>query len=153
MCNECNSSYKLTKDPLKDSSNKRRKAFYSYMAADSEIKITLEITNRNIGTLTPADINLQINSRNHNEEVQTWKELFGIEERYKAKYTGNTAKYWYMQVIDEAQNYGNTTHNVLNIKKKQAERYPWEETNFLRLPFLEACERAGLFKVVEISTR
>ncbi len=38
------------------------------------------------------------------EEIETWKDVYGIEERYKAKLCGeNDGKYWLTQVLDECQ--------------------------------------------------
>lgn len=146
MCNECNSSYKLAKDPLYDSKKNRRKAFYSYMSEEPEIKIELEIQNKDIENIAPEDINLKIDSENYPEEVQTWKELFGIEERYKAKCTSESdGKYWFIQIQDECQNYNMTPKELLNKKITEAEKYPLFDTNFLRKPFLEACENNKLF--------
>ena len=146
MCNECNSSYKLAKDPLYDCKKNRRKAFYSYMSEEPEIKIELEIQNKDIANIAPEDINLKINSENYPEEVQTWKELFGIEERYKAKCTSESdGKYWFIQIQDECQNYNMTPKELLNSKITEAEKYPLFDTNSLRKPFLEACENKKLF--------
>lgn len=146
MCAECNSSYKLVKDPIRDYSDNRRKAFYPY--ADITTQITIKLTfNNNIETLTPHDIEIEMHAVGHEEEVETWKDLFGIEERYKAKCASESGgKYWYRQIIDECHNYGKTPEEFLRIKKNEAEKNPLSDTNFLRKPFLEACEEKGLFK-------
>lgn len=147
MCNECNSSYKLAKDPLHDSENNRRKAFYSYILVRPKINIELEIKTKDIISITPEDIDIKINSGNHEEEVQTWKELFGIEERYKAKCTSESdGKYWFTQVQDECQNYNMTPEKFLNIKINEAEKNPLSDTNFLRKPFLVACKNKNLIR-------
>lgn len=148
MCHKCNSSYKTTNDPLYDKMQKKgRKAFYSYMSEQPNIKIELQLKNNDIEQLAPDDIKFVISSETHNEEVQTWMELFGIEERYKAKCLHKTdgSKYWYTQIIDECQNLGITPEQMLDNIKKTAEKDPYADVNFLRKPFLEACEKLGLF--------
>lgn len=145
-CNECNSPYKAGKDPLHDNAQNRRKAFYSYSSEEPEISLELEINKNDIGNLKPEDIDLKFKSNKHNEEIETWKEIFGIEERYKAKCTGETAKYWESQILDEMSEKGIDPHEALEKLKRQALKFPYQEANFLKIPFLEACERKKLFK-------
>ena len=147
ICHECNSSYKLKKDPLHDKAKNRRKAFYSYMFKDPGIKVEINIRNMDIAKLTPDDIQLKITSEEFAEEVQTWEDLFDIEERYKIKCSSRTAKYWYTQVIDEAQNYNVAPHDAFLRVLKSAEKEPFEEINFLRKSFLDACENKNLFRL------
>jgi hypothetical protein len=41
------------------------------------------------------------------EEIEAWKGVYGIEERYKAKLCGkNDGKHWLTQVLDEGQQIG-----------------------------------------------
>lgn len=155
MCHECNSSYKLQKDPLYEKRQRdplfstemnRRKAFYPYTPDTIEITISVTLLSKDIENLTPDKIELTISSFNHPEEVETWKDIFGIEERFKDKMRKkNVGKYWYIQIQNECDNYKMTPQEFLKLKKEEAEKYPWAETNFLRKPFLEACESAGLF--------
>jgi len=148
MCHKCNSAYKTTKDPLYDKvRKKRRKAFYSYMPEQPDIKIEVQFENKDIEQLAQDDIHLVITSGTHSEEVQTWMDLFGIKERYKAKCVHKTdgSKYWYTQIIDECQNLGITPEQMLDTKKKTAEKDPYADVNFLRKPFLETCEKLGIF--------
>lgn len=146
-CNECNSPYKAGKDPLHDSSHNRRKAFYSYALEEPEIRIELEILNNDLESLKPEDINMQFDSSKHTEEIETWKEPFGIEERYKLKCLGETARYWESQVLDEMSEKGISPQEALEKLKRQAKRFPFQDANFLKIPFLEACERKKLFNV------
>lgn len=144
-CHDCNSPYKSVKDPLRDKNGNRRKAFYSYAPQDAEISIEMEIYRDNLEELVPEDIDLRFSSGKHMEEIETWKDIFGIEERYKAKCIGDTAKYWEAQMLDEMIEYGITQQEALNKLKKQANRYPFQDSNFLKIAFLEACERKNLF--------
>lgn len=53
-----------------------------------------------IEKLTSADITLQFGPAALLEELDTWKDVYGIEERYKAKLCGeNDGKYWLTQVL------------------------------------------------------
>ena len=71
--------------------------------------------------------------------------LFGIEERYKAKCCGkNDGKVWLARVTEENENYGLTPKQMLKAEILAAEHKPWSNANFLKKPFLLACQNAGL---------
>ncbi len=146
MCHECNSGCKLQKDPLhKKNSGTRRKAFYSYAAAAPGISIDLTLSTADIDKLCPSDITLNLTAPGRDEEVESWKEVFGIEERYKAKCCArNDGKYWLIQALDECANAGKTPQEILQKIERNAEANPWAEANFLKKPFLQACQNAGL---------
>ncbi|MEH6543586.1 MAG: hypothetical protein V7721_06545 [Porticoccaceae bacterium] len=146
MCNECNSSYKLAKDPLNDGIGDRRRSFYVYSNIINIPYVAITLASNDINNLTPTDINLSMTSATHQEHVDTWMDVYGLDERYKAKCISETdGKYWYTQILEEAGNYGKTPKEALGIRKTQATKYPFSDTNFLRKPFLEACESVGLF--------
>jgi hypothetical protein len=72
-------------------------------------------------TLKPSNIDLHISAPNHDEQVETWKCVFGIEERFKAKLCGhNEGKAWLVQVIDEAASVSMTPNEFLAAKRKTA---------------------------------
>lgn len=154
MCNECNSSYKLQKDPIRhiDPLHKvgtatRRKAFYSYAAAPSGISIDVAIATTDITLMSDHDITLTITSPGRDEEVEAWKDVFGIEERYKAKFCAkNDGKAWLQQIVEECANtqHGLTKDDLLNMVFRSAERSPYDSANFLKKPFLLACQNAGM---------
>lgn len=152
MCNECNSSYKLQKDPLrhidplhKSTGGTRRKAFYSYATVASGISIDLTLSTVDIDKVCPSDIVLTVTAPGRDEELESWKDVFGIEERYKAKCCGkNEGKYWLMQALDECKNANKTPQEILQKIERNAEASPWAEVNFLKKPFLIACQNAGL---------
>lgn len=76
------------------------------------------------------------------EEIETWKDVYGIEERYKAKLCGeNDGKYWLTQVLDECQAYDKQPADILAMRAQQAQSRPYADCNFLRKPFLEACQQ------------
>ncbi|MFH1674499.1 MAG: hypothetical protein ABIF87_13880 [Pseudomonadota bacterium] len=161
MCHECNSSYKTVKDPLykpnhrdplHTNSNNRRKAFYPYAEEQPEIIIEIEIGNKDINNISPDDIHLKISSTKHADEIETWKDIFGIEERYKAKCCGkNDGKVWYQMIDDEFENAKTLSDAVsepadlYQMTIRQASKYPYADANILKKPFLEACKKAGYF--------
>jgi len=124
ICHKCNSSYKNVKDPLYSPnqldplynlSNRRRKAFFPYSQEQPDIDIQMEINNRDINAIVPNEIELKISSANHAKETETWKEIFGIEERYKAKCCGkNDGKAWYQMITEECANIKDQAKKILN---------------------------------------
>ena len=144
-CHECNSTYKLSKDPAHSAAG-RRKAFYPYSTAGQSIEISIDLGTPDIDLLTPADIQLTFGPAEVHEEIGTWKEVYGIEERYKAKCCSKVdGKYWLTQVVDEWQEDRRSPTDYLNTLNRLAVKYPLADSNFLRKAFLEGCQRAGLF--------
>jgi hypothetical protein len=89
-CHHCNSSYKTSKDPAyppKDPARaiQRRKVFYPYVGTPYAIELQVSLQHSDIENLTPADINLQFGPTAIGEQIETWKDVYSIEERYKAK--------------------------------------------------------------------
>jgi hypothetical protein len=154
MCHDCNSSYKLKLDPIRHidpirrkNTNTPRKAFYSYSGNPSAISVTVTLRTDDVTNLTKNDIDLQINSPGCNQEVESWNDVFGIEERYKAKFCAeNDGKAWLQHVIEESANYGRSVEEMLDEIKRAAERAPLDSTNFLKWPFLKACKDARVLR-------
>lgn len=147
-CHECNSTYKLSKDPVHNAA-RQRKAFYPYATAGHTIDITIDLSTPDIDRLDPADIQLTFGPAAVQEEIETWKEVYGIDERYRAKCCSESdGKYWLTQVIDEWQEDGRAPSDYLNTLNRLAARNPLADSNFLRKAFLEGCQRAGLFDVI-----
>ena len=143
-CHECNSTYKLSKDPAHNPTG-RRKAFYPFAAAAQAIDIQVVLPHSNIENLKPADVQMQFGPAAITEEIETWKDVYGIEERYKAKLCGeNDGKYWLTQVLDECQAYDKQPADILAMRAQQAQSRPYADCNFLRKPFLEACQQIGI---------
>ena len=143
-CHECNSTYKLSKDPSRNPAG-RRKAFYPFAAAAQAIDIQVALQHSDIENLKPADVQMQFGPAAITEEIETWKDVYGIEERYKAKLCGeNDGKYWLTQVLDEYQAYDKQPADVLAMRVQQAQSRPYADCNFLRRPFLEACQEIGV---------
>jgi len=144
-CHECNSTYKLSKDPAYNSAG-RRKAFYPYATGAHSIEITIDLASTDIDHLLPTDIQLTLGPAEVHEEIETWKEVYGIDERYKAKCCSNSdGKYWLTQVFDEWQEDGRLPANYLKTLSRQTAQNHVADCNFLKKAFLEGCERAGLF--------
>ncbi|MHB1300813.1 MAG: HNH endonuclease [Burkholderiales bacterium] len=143
-CHECNSTYKLSKDPAHNPAG-RRKAFNPYAAAGHTVQIQVTLQHANIDKLVPADITMQFGPAALVEELDTWKDVYAVEERYKAKLCGeNDGKYWLTQVLDECQAYDKQPADILNMRAQQAQSRPYADCNFLRKPFLDACRQIGV---------
>ncbi len=159
MCHECNSSYKLSKDPinarpkknpLKNLAGFKRKAFYTYATTSVNLGFSIDISNGDIKTLQPADIQIAFSNVADKEQIETWKDVFGIEERYKAKcLEKNDGKFWFEQATDEHVNaqaeLGSvfTRETWINYLINAARRKPYAEGNFIKAEFLEAFKRKG----------
>jgi hypothetical protein len=158
MCHECNSSYKLEKDSLFNidsivKKNKtKRKAFYPYEKQTWKIGVDVKL-NANIKVLEVKDIDLKITTTCRQEELQSWIEVYSIEERYKAKIASDFyGKLWYQMIED---GYKNASKLVgfsmskevwydLNINNCNISAYA--DCNFIKKPFLEECKRKEFFK-------
>jgi hypothetical protein len=152
-CHYCNSSYKTTQDPSyspKDPAGEinRRKAFYPYATDHQRIEVTINLGTPDIDRLTSADIQLTFGPVTVYEEIETWKEVYGIDERYKAKCCGSDAKDWLEQfrILRD-------THNIdsaawLAIIQQQTEKDPVANSNFLKKAFLEGCQRIGVLEKI-----
>lgn len=150
-CHHCNSSYKTSRDPAyfpKDPAGdlKRRKAFYPYSGVARAIDLHVALSHKDIENLTPKDVSIQFGPHDIHDEIETWKDVYGIEERYKAKFCSeNDGKYWLTQVLDEWQNDGKSPADYLITLARHTAIKPFADCNFLKKPFLEACQGAGLF--------
>lgn len=138
-CHECNSSYKLSKDPAHNTAG-RRKAFYPFATVPQTIDIHLTLQHCDIDKLKPEDIQIVFGPDAIAQEIDTWKDVYGIEERYKAKLcSANDGKYWLTQVYDEWKEDGRNPVDFLKTLKRQAQRSPYADCNFLKKPLIEAC--------------
>lgn len=94
MCHECNSTYKLTKVPIYENDekkinplqkeNNRSLAFFPYANEHPSIQFNIELKSNDISNLKPDEIDLSIASEGYDEQIDSWKRVFGMEERYKA---------------------------------------------------------------------
>jgi hypothetical protein len=152
-CHECNSFYKLAKDPVHNSDQKRRKAFYPFATTAQAIDIQVTLQHADIENLKFADVRVQFGPAALAEEIETWKDVYGIEERYKAKLCNKSdGKAWYMEVMDEwrwhdekAGAEGKAPDAYLRDLSRHAIKSPFSDANFLKKSFLDACQQLGLF--------
>jgi len=152
MCHECNSSYKLKADPLLNKDKvTRRKAFYPFDPSDPQIQIKIDFITKDLAFLKPEEIQLDISSIGHYEEVESWKEVFGIEERYKAKCLEKEyGKYWFEQAEEEYSNAllelggAFTKQQWIQYQINAAKRKPYANGNHIKAEFLEACRKIGV---------
>lgn len=141
-CHKCNSGYKTTKDPLRDRSGNRRKCFYIYQSQPHQLEISLQIHSQDMDDIKPQDIAISFGPHNLSEEILTWKEIFGVEERYKNECCVDY-KDWLIQISDF---HGNMAKNEFAQQIVAfARSCPYTDANFLKRPFLEACDRMHLF--------
>lgn len=144
-CHECNSTYKLSKDPAHNAAGSR-KAFYPYATSDHCIEIEIDLDMKNLDRLSPSDIQLSLGPATIHEEIETWKDVYGIDERYKGKCCSESdGKYWLEQVLDEWKEDGRSPEDYLNTLNRLAAKSPLADSNFLKIAFLKGCQRAGAF--------
>jgi hypothetical protein len=150
-CHQCNSSYKTSKNPAYTSKDpagaaQRRAVFYPYTAVPYAIELQVTLQHHDIANLKPANINLLFGPATLEEKIDTWKDVYGIEERYKAKFCReNDGQYWLTQVLDEWQEDGRQPTDFLKTLARQTQSQPYAECNFLKKAFLEACQQIGVF--------
>jgi hypothetical protein len=159
MCHECNSTYKLTEDPIYEDYKKidplkkednRQLAFYPYSENHPEVEIKIELTTRDIKNLKPSDIKLEIKATGIEEQIESWKRVFGIEERYLALLCAkHGAKEWFIDVYDDFEN----AKELSDIEKAEeyygkviraTERNNKSGKMILKRKFLEECKDKGL---------
>lgn len=154
-CHHCNSSYKTSKDPAyipKDPAGvkNRRKVFYPYANPGSSIEVAIDLDKADIDHVAAEDIHLTFGPPELNEEIETWKDVYGIDERYKAKCCSETdGKYWLEQVLDEWQEDNRPPADFLKTLARNTAKNPFADCNFLKKAFLDGCNRVGLFSMAE----
>ena len=149
-CHYCNSSYKLSRDPAfrpKDpvGATRRRKFFYPYATAIHKIEISIDFSTLDIDHLTASDVQLTFGPSAISEELNSWQDVYGIEERYKAKCCSNDAKDWLEQVRILRDEHGIELEAALANVRRQAKKDSTANSNFLKAAFLECCHRIGMW--------
>lgn len=157
MCNECNSTYKTTKIPIKKCNpladeEARQLAFYPYADQSPEINFSVHLNSLDIANLNPDDIEVEITSEGNEEQVASWKRVFGLVERYKAVLCHpNEGRYWVSFLLDELENARALQPGILddylyNAKLREAKKNPLSNYGFIKAPFLSACKERGVFE-------
>lgn len=156
-CHHCNSSYKGSKDSAyapKDPCGirVRRKLFYPFSTQPYRIDLKITLQHADHEKLVHEDIALTFGPPELIEQIEAWKEIYGIEERYRAKLCGADAKAWAVEVLDEWRWYqetdgkeGRQPREFLQAVARHAERSPYTNTNFLKSGYLHACTTVGIF--------
>lgn len=157
-CHHCNSSYKGSKDPAYSSKGikgqqLRRKLFYPFSNQPWHIELQVTLQTSAHENLQPNDITLDFGPLEFAEQIDAWKDLYGIEERYRAKLCGADARAWLQEVEDEwrwhdksAGIEGKGPKDYLRDLGRHAARSPYANANFLKHGFLQACATAGMFQ-------
>lgn len=151
-CHHCNSSYKAVKNPAytcKDptQNTQRRKAFYPYASTAYAIELRLNLAHTDITQLEPDHVRIDFGPAEFGQEIDTWKDVYGIDERYKAKLcVENDGRYWFAAAMDEWRELGRPPAEYLRAVALHTQKNPFAECNFLKKPFLEACEKMGMFE-------
>jgi hypothetical protein len=159
-CHHCNSSYKgskhvayTPKDPC--GAQARRKMFYPFSTQPHRIELTVSLGHADAEHLRPHDVDLRFGPPDLTEQIETWKDVYGIEERYRAKLCSADAKAWIVEVLDEWRWHeeavgaeGKAPQAFLRDVARHAAQSPYAHANFLKHGFLQACASAGVFDKV-----
>lgn len=156
-CHHCNSSYKTSKDPAytpKDPAGvgHRRKVFYPYADLAYSIDIKVDLNLPDIDQLKPIDIQLEFGPAALGEQIETWKDVYSIDERYKAKCCSGDAKDWLEQIRILRDAHGIDPNASLHTLQKQTDIAPFANSNFLKQAYLDGCKRAGIFDAIAEGT-
>ncbi|MEZ8801567.1 HNH endonuclease [Vibrio splendidus] len=158
-CPHCNSSYKLAKDPniekpdtvkakAKNPLRVPRKVFYPYANHTNLISLSLSIQTQDWKKLEATDVTLSMGSALIQQELDTWDDLYGISERYKAECCSkNSGKAWLSEVFERSNKLKLPTKQYVENIELDTELDPFVDKRFLRRSFLVACNRAGLFDI------
>lgn len=157
-CHECNSSYKGSQDPAytpKDPCRGvvRRKVFFPYSTHSYRMELKVSLQHNDVENLTPADIDLSFGPPELAEQINTWKDVYGIDERYRAELCSEDAKDWLEKAFtakrlhDESGGMkGATIESYLEGVALNALSSPYANSNFLEDGFLQACKTVGIFE-------
>jgi len=154
MCDKCNSRNKGTRDPI-TCENSRQLSFYPYAQTHPEISIRLRLNSKDMKHLKFEDIDLEISSEGHDEQIESWKRVFGIENRFKALCCDkNEGIEWFNAVVDEFENAkvlcGITNFSQwVEMKISEARRNKLSNYGFLKEQFLIECRDKGLLSINE----
>lgn len=160
-CHHCNSSYKGSQDPSytpKDPTGGtvRRKVFNPFSTTAHGIELQVTLQHADVEKMTPADIGLSFGPAPITEQIETWKDVYDIEERYRGKLLSGDGKAWVVAVLDEwrwhdesAGADGKTPEAHLRDVGRHTSRSPYANANFLKNSYLQACKSVGLFEPIE----
>ena len=147
-CNTCNSKNKGSDDPI-NLSVQRRKAFYPFSENIHKLNFSISINTKNWSQYTPDEITLIVGPEEHQEEINSWMDVYGIESRYKDfMCRKNVGKYWITQVRSWIAR-GSDVDEYFSVLLVNEKNHPYSDYNFLKKPFLENCNETGLLNTKE----
>jgi hypothetical protein len=144
ICKTCNSSYKNTNSPIKKKNGSKRKAFYPFASKAAVLNIKTKFNCSNILKIKKDDIEMKITNAMYSEEIETWKDLFGIEERYKMKLSSKDAKVWLDTMLIDFRINPKTKNKSFAQKMKYFKQNPVADNNFLKVPYFATCRQMGI---------
>lgn len=152
-CHHCNSSYKTTKDPTFTPKDKllgtnRRKAFFPYSATAQQIELGIKLKHADLEKLKPDDVELEFGPAELSEEIETWKDVYGIEERFRAKLCDDDAKEWIEQYRIIHRKNQMTPIEFKETIDEQCGISPFTNFNFLKKPFVGAGFDSGILQAI-----
>lgn len=157
-CHECNSTYKSAKDPAYLPKDKRkpghpRRAFYPYSTTPHSVTVSVTLNHCDLGNLKPDDVHLNFAPAAAEEEIETWVDVYGIEERYRAKFCDGDAKAWLEEFRISNRRRNTSPQEFVDDVHEQFISSPFANLNFLKKPFVDELRRQGALDAVAASRR
>lgn len=143
ICKTCNSSYKSTHSPVRKNNGRKRKAFYPFAKNAVKLDIKAKFNCKNILKMKPSEVDLKITNSSYKEQIETWDDLFGIEERYRIKLCSGDARVWLETVQFDFTLNPKTKNKTFEGKLKLLLQNPIADNNFLKIAYLKACRDLG----------
>lgn len=155
ICDICNEGYKGTKDPIFDKTKKkRRKAFFPYSTANDKIQIDITLS-KNCNLLKPKirDLAIAYSCTGKDSEINTWKDLFGIDEQLTTKIL-DRQRDWFENLIihynllkeaslSAGETFTTSFQTYVNSKIKTCKGKGISDMYFLKGAYLEELQRTG----------
>jgi hypothetical protein len=143
-CHDCNSIHKLRKSPLVSKhNNAKQRAIFPYSLRTPDIDLIIKVNISNYKEYEHDHIDISVSSKEENDKVRTWFELYNIEKRYKDELTNEgIGKYWLFFFLDELPLASRETEFQRLPEKLIKSKY--KDKNFLKVPFLQACRAEGI---------
>ena len=149
-------------DPIKRKVQKvRRRAFNPYSFKKWIIYTEVHLKTIDFENLSVDDITLNFRTNDsfcYKDQIESWRQTYGIDERYKAKILGERgAKKWFGE-FDELENLKKlkpeqnaTIEKLYEMKIKEIDSDPLDNGNFIKKAFLEECKNKGLVNIPAFS--
>jgi len=152
-CHECNSTYKSTKDPAFKPKDKRkpgypRKAFYPYSKKTNCVTVSVTLSHCDLANLKADDVHLSFAPAAAKEEIETWIDVYGIEERYRAKFCDGDARAWLesFRIFNRLTNM--SPQQFVVAVNDEFTMNPFANLQFLKKAFVDALHRQGALEAV-----